>query len=212
MANATAKKKTPTGETTGRETLLAAASALMIELGTFDVSLHQIARRAELTAPLVKYYFGSKDGLLIALATRDTERSLVQLEELLAMDIDPASKLRIHITGIIRTYARHPYLNGLLDSLLKDDHSESARTMQASFVRPLIEAQRKIIEDGIAIGQFRPVDPNYAYFLIIGACQYIFSTRVAYRELVGNREVDDALAREYAAFVIDTILNGIMRA
>ena len=183
-------------ETSGRDMLLSAASALMVEMGTFDVSLHQIARRAGVTAPLVKYYFGSKDGLFIALAQRDTERSLLQLSELVAMDIDPASKLRIHITGIIRTYARYPYLNGLLDSLLREDDSESARTMRAGFVRPLIEAQRQIIEEGVAAGQFRPIDPSFAYFLIIGACQYIFSTRVAFGELVGDREVDDAFARE----------------
>ena len=205
-----AQKRTEESEGSGSDMLLSAASALMIEKGTFDVSLHQIAKRAGVTAPLVKYYFGSKDGLLIALAQRDTARSMVQLDELLAMDLDPASKLRIHITGIIRTYARFPYLNGLLDSLMRDDDSESARTMRASFVRPLIEAQRRIIQDGIAVGQFRDIDPSFAYFLIIGGCQYIFSTRVAFRELVGDREVDDIFAREYAAFAVDAILKGIL--
>jgi TetR/AcrR family transcriptional regulator len=204
------KKQTESTEPSGRDTLLAAASALMIEMHTFDVSLHQIARRAGVTAPLVKYYFGSKDGLLIALAQRDTERSLIQLDELMAMDLDPASKLRIHITGIILTYARYPYLNGLLDSLLRDNDSEGARTMQASFVRPLIEAQRQIITDGMAAGQFRDIDPNFAYFLIVGGCQYIFSTRVAFRMLVGDREVDDRFAREYAGFAVEAILKGIL--
>ena len=201
-------RRTEAGEVSGQEMLLAAASALMIETGTFDVSLHQIAKRAGVTAPLVKYYFGSKDGLLVALAQRDTARSLEQLGELLA--IDPASKLRIHITGIIRTYARVPYLNGLLDSLLRGDRSESARMMRASFVGPLIEAQRTIIEDGIAIGQFRPIDPTMAYFLIVGGCQYIFTNRTAFRELVEERPLDDAVAREFAAFAVETILKGIL--
>lgn len=205
------ERRSDEAERSGRDALLTAAGQLMTEMGTFDVSLHQIAQRAGVTAPLVKYYFGSKDGLFIALAQRDTERSLTQLQELLAMNADPATKLRIHITGIIRTYARLPYLNGLLDALMRDDDSEGARAMRASFVQPLIDAQQTIIRDGIAAGQFRDIDPAYAYFMIIGGCQYIFSTRVAFHQLVGDRQVDDAFAREYAASAVDIILRGILR-
>jgi len=193
-----------------REQLLEAASALMTEEGSFDVSLHQIGRKAGVTAPLVKYYFGSKNGLLVALAQRDTAGSLAQLEALMAMDIEPASKLRIHVTGILRTYSRYPYLNGLLDSLLRGDNTEGAQAIRASFVRPLIDAQRRIIAEGIAAGQFRDVDPNYVYFLIIGACQYLFTTRVAFRELFGSNELEPGFPREYAAFAVDYILRGIL--
>jgi AcrR family transcriptional regulator len=200
---------TATAGANGREQLLSAASQLMTELGSIDVSLHQIARRAGLTAPLVKYHFGSKDGLLLALAERDTKGSLEQLEELMAMDLDPATKMRIHIHGIIRTYARYPYLNQLLDLLLWDQESESSRSIRMGFMRPLIEAQRKILEDGIASGQFRDVEPEFLYFLVIGTCLYIFSTRVAVHELFGETRVRKELATKYSAFAADTILRGI---
>lgn len=193
-----------------RDQLLEAASALMTEEGRFDVSLHQIGRKAGVTAPLVKYYFGSKDGLLVALAQRDTAGSLAQLEALMAMDMDPATKLRIHVNGILRTYSRYPYLNGLLDSLLRDDNTEGAQAIRSSFVRPLIDAQRQIITEGIATGQFREVDPNYVYFLIVGACQYLFATRVAFRELFGTNKLEPGFPRDYAAFAVDYILRGIL--
>lgn len=196
------------GERDSRDLLLQATSELMVEKGTFDVSLHAIARRAGVTAPLIKYYFGNKDGLLVALAERDTGRSLVQLEELVEMKLDPAAKLRFHVRGIVQTYARFPYLNSLLDNLLKDDASEAAERLKASFVRPLIEAQRRIIEEGIAQGKFRPIDPSMAYFLIIGACQYIFTTRVASRILANGGEIK-AASGEYAAFVSDTVLRAL---
>ena len=53
-----------------RDILLDAARDLMIETGSSDVSLHALARRAGVTAPLVKYYFGGKEGLLTALVDR----------------------------------------------------------------------------------------------------------------------------------------------
>lgn len=197
------------GEANGRDLLLAAASELMTEMGTTEVSLHQIARRAGLTAPLVKYWFGSKDGLLLALAERDTEVSLKQLADLMATDLDPAAKLRVHIHGIVRTYARYPYLNRLLDQLLWDQESESSKSIRMGFMRPLIDAQRKILQDGISAGQFKHVDHKYMYFLIIGTCNYIFSTRVAVYELVGDKRVGKELARDYSSFAADVILSGI---
>lgn len=196
-------------EVNGRDLLLMAASELMTEMGTTEVSLHQIARRAGLTAPLVKYWFGSKDGLLLALAERDTELALRQLAELMATDLDPAAKLRVHIHGIVRTYQRFPYLNRLLDKLLWDKESQSSRAIRMGFMQPLMEAQRQILEDGIAAGHFKPIDPQYMYFLIIGTCQYIFTTRVAVFELTGEKRVGKDLARSYSAFAADIIMKGI---
>lgn len=189
--------------------LLAAASDLMIELGTPDVSLHAIARRAGVTAPLVKYYFGSKEGLLVALVERDTARSLAQLDGLNARAIDPLAKLRIHIAGIVRTYSRYPYLVGLLNHLLRETQGEASERIKTSFVTPLIDAQRRIVEEGVAAGLFRPIEPDHLYFIIVGACQYLFSSRVAFADVMGGKLTDDAFVRDFPAIVLDVILDGL---
>lgn len=195
-------------ERSSRDHLLDAASAAMIEEGTADVSLHAIARKAGLTAPLVTYHFGSKEGLLLALARRDTNRSLEQLQELVAMTVPPEKKLRIHISGIIRNYAKRPYLNGLLNLLLRDETSETARIIKETFVAPLALAQRTIIEEGIAAGRFRRIDSAMAYFVIIGACQYFFSNRITVRHILEG-EADEAAVERYAQEVVDVVLNGL---
>lgn len=192
-----------------RDVLLTAASDLMIELGTPDVSLHAIARKAGVTAPLVKYYFGSKEGLLVALVERDTARSLAQLEGLNAMALDPLAKLKIHITGIVRTYSRYPYLVGLLNHLLRETQGEASERIKASFVTPLIDAQRRIVEEGVAAGQLRAIDPDQLYFIIVGACQYLFSSRVAFANILDGRLQGEAFERDFSATVIDVILNGL---
>lgn len=192
-----------------RDMLLDAASRLMIEKGTSDVSLHAIARHAGVTAPLVKYYFGSKEGLFVALVERDTARSLAQLEGLLAMDVDPVTKLRIHINGIIRNYDRYPYLNALLGQLARESGTEASDRIRASFVTPLIDAQRRIIEEGVARGQFRAIDPDQLYFLIVGACQYLFAVRVPFGAMMEGRHLQPAFARDFANTVVDVVLNGL---
>ena len=199
----------PASGTSGREVLLDAASDLMIETGSIDVSLHQIARRAGVTAPLVKYWFGSREGLLLALAERDTEDPLNELAELMDMELDPATKLRVHIHGIISAYAQYPYLNNLIDQLLWDRESESSKALRARVIRPIARAQNMILSDGIAAGQFREINIKYMYFLIVGACHYIFSTRVGAYEVFGVPKITKEISLEYAAFATDTILRGI---
>ena len=203
------RQSEPASGAKGGEILLDAASDLMIEAGSTDVSLHQIARRAGVTAPLVKYWFGSREGLLLALAKRDTEDPLRQLAELMTLELDPATKLRIHIHGIISAYAQFPYLNRLIDQLLWDRESESSKVLRARVIRPIARAQRTILSDGIAAGQFREVNVKYMYFLIVGACHYIFSTRVGAYEVFGVPKVTKELSLEYAAFATDIILRGI---
>ncbi|MDF2605254.1 MAG: transcriptional regulator, TetR family [Sphingomonas sp.] len=192
-----------------RDILLDAARDLMIETGSSDVSLHAIARRAGVTAPLVKYYFGGKEGLLTALVEADTSRSLTQLEGLLAMDVSATQKLTLHVTGIIRNYARHPYLNGLLNRLVRDSGNEASERIKANFVEPLINAQRRIIEQGVAAGEFRAIDPDHAYFLIVGACQYLFATRVPFGDLMNGAPSQDTFVRTFTAEAVDFILRGL---
>lgn len=191
-----------------REQLLDAAAAVMTECESIDVSLQAIATKAGLTAPLVGYYFGGKLGLLRALARRDTERALSQVRALLAMDLPPEETLRLHVSGILRGYARRPYLNALFNRLLREETPESAREFKAAFVEPLAAAQREIIERGVAAGRFRPVDPALAYFLIVGACQYFFNNKFMVADFLSG-ESEEAAVDRYSRFVFDMLLNGL---
>jgi AcrR family transcriptional regulator len=209
MARTGARAKEQRRDRDARETLLTAASELMIEEGTHDVSLHAIARKAGLTAPLVKYYFGSKEGLLVALVERDTARSLEQLDHLLAMDVNAVEKMRIHISGIIRTYARYPYLLGLLGEILRGSSFAADNEVKKTFALPLIEAQRAIVEEGVDAGLFRAFNPDHLYFLIVGACQYVFAARAAFADAMGGRPTEPEFERGFAATAVDVILNGL---
>lgn len=192
-----------------RDALLTMTSTLMIETGTHDVSLHAIARRADVTAPLLTYHFGSKEGLLLALLERDTAHSFAQLKGLLSMDVDPLTKLRIHIAGVVRTYARHPYMTGLLNQMLRGSEDALSSLVKEKLITPLIAAQRKIIEEGIRAGQLREIDPDQVYFIIVGACQYLSASRVAFRDIMQGKPADPEFIREFESTLIDVLLNGL---
>ena len=82
--NTSVPTRLPGGKNSTAEKLLVAASELMIERSSIEVSLSDIAQKSGVNAALVKYHFGNKDGLLLALLARDAATEMSQLEYLLA--------------------------------------------------------------------------------------------------------------------------------
>ena len=124
--NTSVPTKPPSGKNSTAEKLLVAASELMIGRSSIDVSLSDIAQRSGVNAALVKYHFGNKDGLLLALLARDAATEVANLEYLLAQPIAPTAKLKLHIAGIIRAYHQFPYMNRLIHYLLHESSEAAA--------------------------------------------------------------------------------------
>jgi TetR/AcrR family transcriptional regulator len=193
-----------------REQLLEAASAVMSERHTIDVPLADIAARAEVNVALVSYYFGGKDGLLLALAKRDAVTALGELDRLMSLNISPAEKLRRHLAGVIRTFFRTPYLYRLLAALMRDGTAESAREITEFFAAPLAKAAESLMEAGIKDGTIRPMDPALFYMAALGACEQIFANRSVLKYVHGVEELDEALQKRYAETVLDLLMRGYL--
>lgn len=197
-------------DTSSREMLLDTASALMSEGGSVDFSFVDISARSGLNSALVRYHFGGKEGLLLALLERDAGGTFEALETLVKSDLDAASKLRRHVEGVIKIYHRYPYMNRLIGALGSETNSTTARFISEHFTRPLAEAQRAILEQGIAEGVFRPIDPVLFYFSVIGACDHLFHARSALKHAFGIDTITDDLRRSYADHLTGILLGSIM--
>ena len=190
--------------------LPAAASELMRARDTLAVSISDIAAQAGVNSALVKYYFGNKNGLLLALLERDLTLSITQLRELLEMDLKPAQKMRYHLRGLIRVYFRFPYLNRLLIAIIRDESEEIGRSLAETYLRPIAEAYARLIAEGVEAGEFKPIDARFFYFTIIGACDQIFSSRFVLKYVHGIDAIDDDLRRTYVDQVITLIMDGLL--
>ena len=194
-----------------RAQLLEAASCIMRERDTLDVSLSDISAKAGLNSALVKYYFGNKVGLFDALLERDVGPQMVQLKELVRLPISPSRRLKIHIEALINLYFRLPYLNRLLMRLMRETDDEHAQDIANRFVKPITEAYAIIITEGKARGEFKDVDPELFYFNIIGACDPFFSAGVVLKYCYGIEHADDALRRRYVAQTTEILMRGLLR-
>jgi AcrR family transcriptional regulator len=192
------------------EKLLVAASELMIERASIEVSLSDLAQKSGVNSALVKYHFGNKDGLLLALLARDAATEMAQLEYLLAQPITPTAKLKLHIAGIIRAYHQFPYMNRLIHYLLHESSAEAADEVSKFFVAPLLDFHRRLLAEGIKCGEFRKIDPVLFYTSLIGACDHLFFARHAMSRATGVGPVTDEVCRQYIRHMEALICGGML--
>jgi TetR/AcrR family transcriptional regulator len=206
----TVRAKAVSGTKLGaRDALLQAAGELMNERDTLDVSLGEISARAKANSALVKYYFGNKRGLFLALIERDVIRPMSQLGYLVESDISPSEKMKVHITGLINTYYRSRYLNRLLFMLLRESTPEQAQDISDRLIKPAADAQQRILDEGQKKGEFRSVDAMLFYFTVIGACDELFTASFALKTVFKQNRIDDTLRRSLIDHTTTTLLAGI---
>jgi TetR/AcrR family transcriptional regulator len=191
------------------EQLIEATAALLSKRTDLEVSISEIAQVSGFNSALIKYYFGNKEGLLLALLERDAKRLMDGLTHLVEMDLPAQQKLRIHIGAVIKAYFRAPYLNRLIHFMV--EHAEPALGQRVAeiFVKPIRAAYKAILDQGIHEGVFRPVDPGLLYFSLVGACDHIFVAGQSVEALTGHAKVTEKLRETYASHVADIFVRGI---
>lgn len=196
------------GKQSSRDALLQAVKNLMTRGGTIDVSLSDIAQESGLNSALIKYYFGTKQGMMIALVEDVVLADIAQLHHLLESDANPVEKLRSQIGAIVNVYFRNPYLNRLVNKLFEDP--ESAEILAERVSRPMAAVQRALIEQGVEQGYFRNVDPMLLYFMVLGACDHLFFGQRMLKVTFGLDIMDEQLRKSYANTILDLVMNGIL--
>ncbi len=180
----------------------------MIERNSIEVSLNEIAQRSQLNSALVKYYFGSKNGLMLALCENVLGAGLEQLKGLVEMDLPVVEKLKLHIKGIINVYFRYPFVNRLIHAMLMEQ--ELAIRVSETISKPLAETQRLLLQEGMESGQFKRIDPMMFYFIVLGACDQLFFGQHVLNHAFGIDRIDEVLRRDYTNALLDLVLGGIL--
>jgi AcrR family transcriptional regulator len=191
------------------EQLLRATAALLSERSDLDVSFSDIAKRSGLNSALIKYYFGNKEGLLLKLLERDAEVQMESLKQLVETDLPATQKLRVHIGGVLNAFFKSPYLNRLIHHMIEYADSPSSRRVGEIYVQPMLESYRQLVEQGVAEGSFRPVDPGFLYYSLVGSCDYLFSGANIIPQITGEAKLTEELKQRYFAHVADMMLLGL---
>jgi AcrR family transcriptional regulator len=135
------------------------ATRLFAERGFASTTLQDIADATGLTRPALYHYVANKDELLSRLVSESTETPAALLHTINERtDLGPTEKLREMATAIALHQAQAPDRFQLIirsEAELPEDISRNYEQSRRHVLKEFIH----VIEDGIRIGEMRPVDP-----------------------------------------------------
>jgi AcrR family transcriptional regulator len=103
-----------TGSTSGRERILDAAESCLARFGLAKTTIEDVAREAQLSRATLYRQFGNRDGLLLAVATRDAERTASAAELFLQDFADVGSWIVEGMLFCLREIPKRPVLSQYL--------------------------------------------------------------------------------------------------
>lgn len=152
--------------------ILDQATRLFAERGFNGTSLQDVADAMGLKRPALYYYFKSKDALLDRLIMEATSGPAHDLHEIAGRsELDVATRLHLSARHIV-VWVTHNRDRFLLLVKSESDLSPASAKKFNEGRRAALEAVRSVIEEGIASGHFRPVDPQVAAFGVWGICNW----------------------------------------
>lgn len=179
-----------------RQKILSAAAELFGAHPYDSVQMRDVAARAEVGKPTLYRYFPSKEELFLEVFKSGLDRLDAEVAAILRDRDLPGRALQRLLQALLNA------LGGQVAALrmLTDDQSPVMRRWRNEFRRrrrPFVEAARAILEQGIASGEFRPVDLEVVPSMLIGLVR---------GGLIGT----DRLPRErFAAAMIDLVMQAL---
>jgi len=147
--------------------LLETATLLFKEKGYHNTSMQDLADALGMQKGSLYYYIESKEDLLRELLEQATSILGAQIDEVYAADLTAAEKLRIALENHGRAIMDH--LNLVTVYLqeyrsLPPERLKEVMTRRENYEQCLMQ----ILQDGIASGEFRPVDVKMTVFGFLG--------------------------------------------
>ena len=155
-------------KTDKRTSILNAAEKLFASQGFEGTSTRQIANEAGANMSMINYYFGSKEGVFMEIMSNRIKGFSLALTSIEAEDLNQLGKLMM----VIDQYTRRILNNIAFHKMM---HRELSLTQRPEMYDKLKQAMsgnlmiiERIINEGIAQGEFRPVDVRMVIASIMG--------------------------------------------
>jgi TetR/AcrR family transcriptional regulator len=190
--------------------ILAAAESHFAAEGMAGARTEEIASDAHANKAMLFYYFGDKQRLHRAVL----ENLLSQLRKSVFAPQHPGASAMDRLRAFVGAYfdflASHPNY----PRLVQREAMESPRRfawMKRQYLRPFLNRLRQHVEDGIASGEFRDVDPKHTAFTIMGMTTSYFAAAPILSSVVGHDLLAPAAVRERKHALMDFLEHALIR-
>jgi AcrR family transcriptional regulator len=194
-----------------RDSILKAATKVFAKHGFDGGRVEQISKAAKSYDRMIYYYFGSKEGLFIAVLEEMYAR-FNEAESDLRLNLDePVEALKSIVEFMASYYQKHPEFVTLLnaENLHRGKHiSKSLRA--AEYSSPAIAVLDGVLKGGAAHGLFRPDVRARDIYLMIAALGYFYvSNRFTLSAFLGEQLDTPQASAGWRGFIVDAVLRTV---
>ena len=181
------------------DVILAAAAREFAERGFAGARVDRIARRARVNKAMLYYHFTSKQTLYRTLLRRMFTLAAARLQAIAALDRPSAEKVDLAIAGMAAFIQEHAVFPAIMLREVAEGGAHLDReTLKALAAVPAAVAG--IVQEGVASGAFRDVNPVFAYFSMAAPIVFYLAGTPIRKEL-SDLHVLDMRAMSTTAFV-----------
>jgi len=164
-------------EAGGRERLLAAATRLFAAKGYAGTSVRDILNAAKVTAPVLYYHFGSKEGLFVGLVRDGVAVLENETARALAAAATPAEKVRAFCRAHVEVQQRFAALRSVVEAVVTGPPKAAPRFDFKGLFADLVGRLADLVRAAVDAGEFRRCDPTAAALAILGAAEMTARSR-----------------------------------
>lgn len=191
-----------------REKILAQATIEFAAKGYDGARVDGIAARCRLSKNMLYHYYGSKQGLFIAVLERMYETLRARQRDFSIRGRDPVEAMRRLIAHTFHAFLEHPEAIWLLndENMHKGRHIRRSRRIRQLY-DPLVDTIRELLRRGATQGVFRPgIDPVTLYLSLSALAYHYLSNRYTLQMALGIDLASDRSSRRWLAHITDMIL------
>ncbi|MBT5295643.1 MAG: TetR family transcriptional regulator [Octadecabacter sp.] len=183
--------------------IMDAGLAVFSQFGFRGSTLDQVAEAAGLSKPNLLYYFRSKDAIYTALLAKLLENWLEPLREINA-EGDPVQELLGYANRKLDMSQHYPRESRLFANEIIQGAPRIADVLQGE-LRGLVDETSQVINDWVAAGRIKSVDPRHLIFSIWALTQHYADFDVQVRAILGDVDPFDG-AQAY----LEAMLRGLL--
>ncbi|WP_332803686.1 TetR/AcrR family transcriptional regulator [Sphingomonas sp. RT2P30] len=188
-----------------RDTVLAAALNLLRTSPPNEVSIAAVAREAGVDPKLIRYYFGSREALLLEVA-----KHLAESDDPPFAQDHPVAALEEFIHRTFRFTRSAKYMQRLMVEELSGARSPAVRDQVRAWSKGPIDFYERLGRHA-KDKELAEFDPLFLHLAIVGISDFFASGQPLIRLLVPPDTDMSELEHQYEQFVVRLLLDGLRR-
>jgi TetR/AcrR family transcriptional regulator len=193
----------------GRDAIVRATRQFLKTNAPSSVNRLAIARFAGVDPALIRYYFGTIDGLLTTVAAEIAAEMHDTIHAAVAGGASSGDKLRNRIGAFLAMHAENPHLNQLIVQQILRGTGAKALKARTAMIEDSVTSLKKILDEGVKRKELKSTDARFLHVALIGMCDFFFTGRPVLEKLFGKRASERKLIDEYGEFLVALIMSGL---